>query len=241
MSVFDGKVKIGRAVADPETDHALPPSGALSFGAIKSATALSGTNGVDASLITGNKWQQLNGKHTENVTMDHLLTIMGNRKETVTGNHTGTIVGTTNQTQVGVHNETNVAARNNTYVQPLNETHSQPHNISQPTTLQRFEETVSEYFKQHWTNSLWYGTLYGTKIDLVPGLNLAYSTLKTEGGAIKTQTLLMKAKSTALDAKFQGFVTNLFLSAMLASFLQAKIILADLNGGIAANADSPFA
>jgi hypothetical protein len=241
MSVFDGKVKIGRAVPDPETDHSLPPGGALSFASIKSVTALSGTNGAYACLITGNKWQELNGKHTENVTMDHLLSILGNRKETITGNHTGTIVGTTNQTQVGVHNETNVSARNNTYVQPLNETHSQPHNISQPTALQRFEESVSEYFKQHWRNSLWYGTLYGMKIDLVPGLNLAYSTVKTEGGVIKTQTLLMKHKSTAMDSKLQGFVTNLFLSAILASFLQAKMIMADLNGGIAANADSPFA
>src|SRR5580658_8770277 len=116
MSVFEGAVKIGRDVADPGTDHLLPPSGALSFGAIKAVTGLSGTNGVDACLISGNKWQQLNGKHTENVTMDHLLTILGNRKEMVQGSHTGTIVGTTNQTHVGVHNQTNVAARNDTFV-----------------------------------------------------------------------------------------------------------------------------
>jgi len=247
MGVFDGTVKIGRTVADPGTDHSLPPCGALSFGGIKAVTALSGTNGADACLITGNKWQQLNGKHTENVTMDHLLTIVGNRQEMVSGNHTHTIVGHTNATHVGVHNQTNVAPRNDTFVHTRTENHSEQEHQNQPTG--RNEVTASEHTSTHEEShtKLEEHTATGFKFEAV-GMNFETQVTNVESKmvnvgfhGISAEAKLMHHKSELFEERLQAFATDVVAVKLRAAVTHAKAIAADLNAGIAANLDSPFA
>ncbi len=62
MGVFAASTKITRAVADPGTDDTLPSPGALSWGGITGVSALAGTTGADAKLVTGDRWQQVSRK-----------------------------------------------------------------------------------------------------------------------------------------------------------------------------------
>jgi hypothetical protein len=66
-TVFDGKVKTGRAVEDPETDDTLPPSGSLDWNNITNPKALADTEGIDCKLDNGDRWQEIKGKLTENI------------------------------------------------------------------------------------------------------------------------------------------------------------------------------
>jgi Gp5 C-terminal repeat (3 copies) len=128
MPVFSGSTKISRAVSDPGTDDTLPPSGALSWKAITSASAVAGTVGADACLINGDMWQQIVGSMTENYTgtvktsilQDEIHNITGNRTKSISGNHTETVVGNQNLSVIGAHNAM--------YLSPKNDVHASPHN-----------------------------------------------------------------------------------------------------------------
>jgi hypothetical protein len=240
MSVFDKKVRVRRAVPDPRTDKNLPPSGALSWGGIKTVTALAGTTGVEGCLIQGNKWQELNGQHTENVSQHHLLKIGGNRQEMVVGNHAHTIVGATNNTHVGVHNSTNIAPRNDTFVHTRTEMHSEQEQQQQPTG--RMELTTSEHTatenEKH--TKLWEYTAIGIKLEAV-GTSLESKAFGIGIHGINSEAKVMHHKSEVLEAKLQGFATEVVAAKLKAAGAHAKAIAANLNAGLAANADSPFA
>ena len=90
-SVFDAANKIPRRVKDPITDDTLPSPGSLNWKQIASATALSGTTGVDVMLVHGDRWQELKGSLTENYTVDKKITVKGKHTETITGNRSITV------------------------------------------------------------------------------------------------------------------------------------------------------
>lgn len=240
MSVFDGAVKIGRAVRDPGTDKKLPEVGSLSYGAIKSATALAGTTGVDACLIQGNKWQELKGQHTENVLQHHLLNIQGNRQEMVTGNHTHTIVGNTNTTHIGTHNQTNISPRNDTFVHTRTENHSEEEHQNQPTG--RNEMTSSEHTQteeeQHFKLNEVTMTLF--KMESVVTC-LENKTLGVGVHGIVAEAKVLHHASEALESKLQAFASEVVPAKLKVAGAHIKAIGASLNAGVAANADSPFA
>ena len=114
MGVFDGKPRVQRQVKDPGTDPSLPPGGALSYGAVKSATGLAGCDGSDVQLINGDRWIESLGKHTQHVASDSKITMDANhsiqvgehQKETICGTSTETIVGPHIITNMDVYNET---------------------------------------------------------------------------------------------------------------------------------------
>jgi hypothetical protein len=130
-AVFDGKTKIGRAVADPGTDDMLPMPGLLVFGAIATPVALSGTVGAHSMLVHGDRWQQIDGNFTESVGSDFKTSISGNQTHATQGNqtitvsqdHKETIAGTCLQTLVGAQTVTNMDVRNETRLG----THAQTH------------------------------------------------------------------------------------------------------------------
>jgi hypothetical protein len=240
MSVFDGAVKIGRAVRDPGTDKKLPPVGSLSYGAIKSVTALSGTTGVDACLIQGNKWQELKGQHTENVLQHHLLTIQGNRQEMVVGNHTHTIVGNTNTTQIGTHNQTNIAARNDTCVQPYTENHSQPDYKNQPTQTMGSASTEHQDKEEakHFHGFEW--NVIGTSVE-VTGVKAEHKSVALDVTNVKADFEMMHAESKSFHQNLSALASDIHGGKLKAAATHAKAIGANICAGIAANLDSPFA
>jgi uncharacterized protein YcfJ len=121
-AVFDGKTKVGRAVADPGTDDTLPVPGSLTLAAITTPAALSGTVGAECKLVNGDRWQQISGNQTEFVSGNLMTTISGNQTHTtsgnqtvtVSGNHSETIIGNTLQTMIGAQIVSNMDVRNET-------------------------------------------------------------------------------------------------------------------------------
>ncbi|HLW86630.1 MAG TPA: hypothetical protein VKR60_15540 [Candidatus Sulfotelmatobacter sp.] len=99
--VFDGKTKIGRAVADPGTDKTLPFPGSLSWGGITGPSALLTTIGIDAKLVRGTRWEQIAGVQTDNFMADLIITITGNETVTVDQNQTYTTYGTLTENMYG--------------------------------------------------------------------------------------------------------------------------------------------
>jgi hypothetical protein len=240
MAVFDKIVKIKRAVPDPQKDQTLPQLGALNLKSITSVTALAGTTGVDACLIQGNKWQQLNGQHTENVSQDHLLTILGNRQEMVAGNHTHTIVGNTNATHVGVHNHTNISPRNDTFVHTRTEMHSEQECQQQPTgrTESTANETTSTQNEQHF--QLLKMEVTGTAIEATT-LKTEYKQIAVDVTNMGTDFVLMEAESKGFHSNLAALATDIHGGKIKAAATHIKAIGGNLNAGIAGNADSPFA
>jgi len=84
--VFDAKTRIKLKVGDPGDDKSLPDGGALAYGSITGSSALSGTTGVDCMKVNGDRWQQMDGKLTENYTGDKQIQVLGKHTEQITGN-----------------------------------------------------------------------------------------------------------------------------------------------------------
>ncbi|MGO9086264.1 MAG: bacteriophage T4 gp5 trimerisation domain-containing protein [Terriglobales bacterium] len=145
-AVFDGKTKVGRAVADPGTDDMLPNPGSLVLPAIATPVALSGTIGTHCMLAHGDRWEQIEANRTENVLADLKTTITGNQNEAIQGNRTvnisqdqkETVAGQCQQVIVGPHLVTNFDVRNETRLG----THAQTHG--------EFEWVNDEDGKIHW-------------------------------------------------------------------------------------------
>ena len=81
MPVFDRSIKVPRAVPDPKTDKNLPPPQALSWGAIKSVSALAGTTGVDAKLVHGDRYQVIDANLTTNIAVNEIYDIGNNQTD----------------------------------------------------------------------------------------------------------------------------------------------------------------
>lgn len=241
MGVFEGNPLTTTRANAQAKDSQLPNLGALNSGAMTSPSALSETAGACVALVHGDIWDQFHGNYTENIFDDYRLTVHGNRTETILHNHQHTIVGTTNTKHIGVHNHTNVAPRNDTFVHTRTEDHHQPEQKHQPTTQHDVQNSVLQYFEKHTKFSLWYFTMLGLKMEIVPGLALVHATLKGELGVLSTKAVVLKSTSAAMDTKFQAFVAKTTATAVLLAAMYAKIIMFDGNAGIAANADSPFA
>jgi hypothetical protein len=240
MSVFDGAVKIGRAVRDPGTDKKLPEVGSLSYGAIKSATALAGTTGVDACLIQGNKWQELKGQHTENVLQHHLLTIQGNRQEMVAGNHTHTIVGNTNTTHIGTHNHTNISPRNDTFVHTRTENHTEEEHQNQPTGRNDVASSENKDVEEskHFHGLEW--NVIGVAFEVV-GVKTEHKSVALDVTNVKADFEMMHAESKSFHQNLSALASDIHGGKLKVAATHAKAIGANICAGIAANLDSPFA
>ena len=139
--VFDKATKIARRVPDPGTDDTLAAAGALTWMTITTPIALATCIGIDAKLVHGDRWQQIEGNVTVNIFKNNTITIfqneiyivLGNRTTNIVGNYTKIIIGVYNHTTINAHIQLNISIRNNTYISPKNETHVAPKNTDEPT------------------------------------------------------------------------------------------------------------
>ncbi len=242
MSVFDGSIKTARAVPDPGTDHQLPSSGCLSYGSIKSTSALAGTSGVNVALVTGNSDYQLIGNLLEHVSMNMTLQVDGNLKGTVAGNSVTTVVGTTSDTRIGNHQHVNVAPRTDIFNHTRTELHSQPEQVKQPT--ERCECTSSDSTENQKVFEFKYVSveLIGLlSLGMNPSLSLdiknrdfGINFLSSEANVFKQEYKAFHNDLAALKADIKG-------GKVKAALTHAKAIGLNLNAGLAVNADSPWA
>ncbi len=246
MAVFDGAVKIGRAVADPGTDQTLPPSGALSFGAIKSNTALASTTGIDAKLVHGDRWQEIAGSLNENIHQNQKTTVDQNHNRTVTGNQVVRVVGTTTDTRVDSQLKTFYNSSTFIYNQPRVEQHSATEQKHNPTT-------ESELKNEHLEHTSW--KVAGTGLHMEgKGMAVEGKAVSLDGvgagaglygitadvGGIGVEGVLWKEKAEALSGRLQGFCNRLVGAEVKAGGPETKILPVIIGICVAVHLDSPF-
>jgi hypothetical protein len=115
--------------------------------------------------------------YTEFIDANYQLTVKGNRQETLQSDQKLTVVGKTNETFIGIHNRTNIAPSNHTYVHTLTHQHSQPSHVNQPTTYQRRENNVLEYFQEHFEHAWFKIGIVGLNIDTTALLKLQWASI----------------------------------------------------------------
>lgn len=151
-AVFDGKTKVGRALADPGTDDTLPNPGSLVFPAIMTPAALAGTIGAETKLVHGDRWEQVDGSLMEitnvNVTTtvmaNETRSIMGNQTLTTTGNVEHTVVGNLNKNVIGPEIHFNVGPQNHTRLAPRTEIHAGTKQQDEPGFFYRVVSNIVE-------------------------------------------------------------------------------------------------
>jgi hypothetical protein len=234
-SVFDGQTKIGRRVPDPITDKNLSGPGALIFGAMTTPVGLAGCIGIDAKLIHGDRWQQIDSNMTEIIGVNESTTVGsnelhmvgGNRTTsigandtlTVCGNLTETVLGTSVYLHVGTELKTDIGPTIHNFISPLTENHCSPRNINEPTNTM---ELFGVKFQVQTTSN----QMIGSQCQLI-GNNVQYSLLST-GGALVQSCLY-------------GATMQLFGFESAIGVAKCDAVAVDLNPGVEANGDSPVA
>src|SRR5579863_324043 len=218
-AVFDGKTKIGRAVADPGTDDMLPVPGSLVLGAITTPVALSGTVGAECKLVHGDRWQQIDGNQTEFVVANLMTTISGNQIHQVTSNQTILVAGnvardvTGNQmtTITGPEIKTNVGPYNHSYVAPRVVAHAGEENKEETGSFMWCIETLEKLHIAKFEATAMTTEVVGAKFESVAGLkcevvNAEVSVETTENGiyVAKVEAGANKNLFSALVNKVNG-------------------------------------
>jgi|GEM_PF-4040781 hypothetical protein len=236
MSAFNGNVATPLAVSDPGTDHKLPAAGSLSYGAITSQTALAGTNGVDTALVKGNEWQHFTGNYTEFIDQNYQLTVKGNRQEMLQSNQKLTVVGKTNETFVGVHNRTNIAPFNQNHVHTATYKHSQPSHVQQPTTYQRHENNVLEYFQEHFEHAWFKIGIVGLNIDTTAVMKLQWASVYLQDSLLRNKlTAFHELKCAPLSTRIVGLLGKINWTEVAVAMAYAHGVPLDVNAGVDVN------
>ena len=145
MSVFAADIQTPLAVKDPGTDYKLPPPGSLSYGAITAESALSGTNGVDTLLVTGDRDRQMNGNESTRIAQNRTHTIQGNQQKKVVGNKTENVIGNCAQTTMGNHARSTIGATNDLHVGEHTIDHKADQKVQEPVSY--FHDVKDHFIK----------------------------------------------------------------------------------------------
>jgi hypothetical protein len=188
MPVFDGKIKTPLRVEDPLTDRSLPAAGVLSWAGRRTVSGLAGCTGVDARLVHGDVWEQIDANITTIIDQNEAHNVKQNRdtlvvlKDTlILGDLDETVRRTSSYHHVGAEISTNVGATIHNYVQPLTENHLSPRNIHEPTNT---IECFGDVFTIQGANK----TLVGTQIQGV-GMSIGAIGVQAQGIGAQVQQM----------------------------------------------------
>jgi hypothetical protein len=247
MSVFDGSVKTGRRVKDPGTDKTLSSPGALSWGGITGATALAGTTGVDAKLVTGDRWQQISGTQTENIATDLKTTVTGNQTHTVQGNqtisvsqdHKETVGGICNQTVVGAQIMTNYDVRTETRMITHTQTHGDLNWVQDPDGQMHIGNTNMGIWNFLFEFEVMHLEFADVHLEF-KGAHPYFSGVDTNVSAFRLQNTELNAKVEVANVELKMFQAVVGALASRLRALEGDAVPAKLNGGVRVGVDSPF-
>jgi len=172
MSVFDNTTKVDRKVKDPGTDKKLSGGGSLTYGSITTPAGLAGCVGIDAKLVHGDRWQQIDQTQTTMITGSELMNITQNQTVMVIANRSLTVVGNVMEVIVGAHNLLQVGAQTDLHIAPHNRVNCSPESQQEPTNKFRlfgveFEVKSSE------------STIVGSQMEII-GMGTEVAGLKNE-------------------------------------------------------------
>lgn len=240
MATFSANIETATRSSAVASDSKTPRIGLLNLSSIASPTALSGTTGIDCSLIPGDEWNQLEGNLTENTLKNHTGTVFLNETYTVKGNLVHRVNGTTNDTRVGVHNQTNIAARNDTFMHTRAEVHHQPEHREQKTEDNEKTEKHIEVKQEHTAFNWYMLDGFGIRSEYNLTMNFEKKMLNASANIFNLESEGAKVQVGNIKAELKGLRADVHAGKLKASVSHLKAIGANINAGIAANLDSPF-
>ena len=131
--VFDAAVATPTRDNGAANDHQLPAMNSLNLKAMTTATALAGTTGTDAKLIHGDRWQEIVGNLTENVSDDLTTHIFKNQTWTIDEDLKHKVSGKTTDTRVEDFKEYFLAETRSEYTLEHTEQHHDKDHVINPT------------------------------------------------------------------------------------------------------------
>jgi hypothetical protein len=141
---FTGSPVTPNQAFDPSKDHTTPNLRGLS-NAMNSPGALGGTTGVDCKLIHGDRWQEIQGKLTENIKNDLTTHILQKQKWTIDNNLDFTVNGETTETFVGEVKEYFHSGSRSEYFGERTDLHHDHDHTINPTHTFDILDTEGEY------------------------------------------------------------------------------------------------
>lgn len=241
MPVFDSAVKTVTGNNSMTKDNVFPNLGMLNSKSMPSLTALAGTNGAECAVIHADRWYQVDGQSTETVEKNFTTHIHGKEERDVKLDLNNCVMGNTNDTRVGVHNQTNIAPRNDEFLHTRSEIHHQPEHRDQKTEDNDLSEKVHEFIKEH-SEFNWLKTnlITGPEISVNPVFAFEYNVIASAYKNIAAETAMLECELKELKTAIQIVASDVVAVKAKAAVSHLKAIGANLNAGIAANADSPL-
>lgn len=243
---FNGQNQTPRATPDPGTDHKLPPSGSLNYGAIKEPTALAGTNGVDVLLIvSGDRDRQMNGSESTRIVKNRTYTITGNLTKKTSGNKTETLLGNDTRSTMGNVTRNTLGATNDLYTGVHTIAHQADQLAQHPVnTLQDFQTRlvkcashIDEYsfYQFHALNAI-------NTIDVntdFKGIQMAVCGAATEATPYsiyqhltKIHTAPIEQRFKALESKVGALQPAVFITMLHEVTVTQKIFILGMNQSV---------
>jgi hypothetical protein len=210
MGVFNADNKTPRVTSDPGTDHILPPSGSLSYGAITSNSALAGTNGVDTLLVSGDRDRQMNGNESTRISQNRTHTITGNQQKKIVGNKVENVISNFTQTTIGNLHRSTIGATNDLYTAAHTVAHKANQMLQEPVA---YFHDVSEHFVKTTEHHDEYQFLqiYAASVINVFGVNMDFKGAQlaaiigsAEKTAFSSAEHLAKLHDAAVDQRFEA-------------------------------------
>jgi hypothetical protein len=239
-TAFTGSPRTSNSSFDSSSDHKTPSLGALSMGSMTSLTALSGTTGIDCSLIHGDEWNQMEGNLTENILKNHTAVITLNETYTVKSNVVKRVNGTTNDTRVGVHNQTNISPRNDVFMHTRSETHHQPECREHKTEDNEKGNDLFQYDSKVLAWHLLMIDTFGMRFEFNTTMNFEKKLLYVGANIFCIEDRAFEVKMEEIKTSLGGLATEIKGGKIKAAATHIKAIAGNINAGIALNADSPF-
>ncbi len=237
---FDGAIATQTRANGAAGDATHPPFGSLNAQSMTSATALAGTNGVDAALVTGDTWFQRTGNKTENISGWLHLTVSGDEVHKILSNLTHRVVGTTNDTRVDVHNQTNIAPRNDTFLHTRTETHQQPECREQKTEDNEKGNDIFHYDSRFLAWHLLMIDTFGMRFEFNTTMNFEKKMLNVGANIFVIEDRAFSVEMEEIKTSLGVLGTEIKAGKIKAAATHIKAIAGNINAGIALNADSPF-
>ena len=240
MSVFNAAVATATRSNAFANDRIEPSFNNLNRSAMTSPTALAGTTGINATLVHGDEWNQIENNRTDNILGNVKDYVKGNETYTVNGNLVYRVNGTTNDTRVQQHNQINISARLDVFIHTRSEIHHQPENREQKTADNESSNNIMHADK--W-NLAWHAYMidtFGIRVEGNLTINLEKKMLQVGGNIFVIEDRAFEVTMEEIKTSLGGLASEIKAGKVKAAATHIKAIAGNINAGVALNADSPF-
>ena len=247
MSVFQSNILTATGPNALTKDSLFPSLGALSSKQMASASAVSGTNGIDCKLIHGDRWQQIEGNLTENIEKNLKTDVKENETWEVHENFVFKVDGTTKDTRVEDVKEYYLAESKFEYTLEHTDLHHEKDHQINPTVTFDMLNIEGEYKNID----------LAIKASAIEAKGLSLETIAAKGeawgvgaeawfaqvgaGFFENSAVAVSVQEKALDERLDGMHNE--IKALQSQVAAAKVIIMPVRIGIciAIHIDSPFA